>query len=245
MRVSTVVDFHVVLEEDGAYLMILGWPWLTKSHARNYWGKGYMTVEVHPNQQKVPFASFVKSSGGTSEYEDESETNQSSSFEGIYMDDSGEKEVGLYALETIPKVGALSDQKVQGDDNQSPPCVFIEREVEERLSKIQLGPDLQPEEKKQYEDLLRKYIHLFAFSYKDLTEVTMEQHKIELLPNAKPIKAKQGRWNPRYTAMVKEELDKLLEAGFIRPMETTEWVSLVVLALKKNGKLKVCATIKL
>jgi hypothetical protein len=24
MRVSTIVDFHVVLEEDGAYLMILG-----------------------------------------------------------------------------------------------------------------------------------------------------------------------------------------------------------------------------
>jgi hypothetical protein len=39
MRVSTIVDFHVVLEEDGAYLMILSRPWLTKSHARNYWGK--------------------------------------------------------------------------------------------------------------------------------------------------------------------------------------------------------------
>jgi len=56
----------------------------------------------------------------------------------------------------------------------------------------------------------------------------MEQHKIELLPNAKPIRAKQGRWNPRYTTMVKEELDKLLEAGFIKHVETTEWVSPVV-----------------
>jgi hypothetical protein len=59
----------------------------------------------------------VKSSGGTSEYEDESETDQSSSSEGIYTDDSSEEEVGLYALETIPKVGALSDQKGQGGDN--------------------------------------------------------------------------------------------------------------------------------
>ncbi len=84
----------------------------------------------------------MKSSGGTSEYEDELETYQSSSSEGIYTDDSSEEEVGLYVLETIPKVGALSDQRVQGDDNQSPPCVFTEREVEERLSKIQLGPDL-------------------------------------------------------------------------------------------------------
>jgi hypothetical protein len=42
------------------------------------------------------------------------ETNQSSSFEGIYTDDSSEEEVGLYALETIPKVGTLSkaDQRV-------------------------------------------------------------------------------------------------------------------------------------
>ncbi len=64
------------------------------------------------------------------------------------MDDSSEEEVGLYALETIPKVGALSDQKVQGDDDQSPPCMFSKGEVEERLIKIQLGPDVQLKEKK-------------------------------------------------------------------------------------------------
>jgi hypothetical protein len=122
--------------------------------------------------------------------------------------------------------------------------MLTEGEVVERLNKIQLGPNLHREEIKQYEDLLCKYIHLFVFSYKDLREVTMEQYKIELLPNAKPIKTKQGRWNPRYTTMVKEEFDKLLEAGFIRPMETIEWVSPVVLALKKNGELRVCVNYK-
>ncbi len=50
MRVSTIVDFHVVLKEDGAYPMILGRPWLTKSHTRNYWGEGYMIIGVHPNR---------------------------------------------------------------------------------------------------------------------------------------------------------------------------------------------------
>jgi hypothetical protein len=178
------------------------------------------------------------------DYEDDLETDQSSSSEGIYTNDSSEEEVGLYVLETILKVGTLSDQRVQGDDNQSTPCVLTEGKVVERLNKIQLGPDLQLEVKKQYEDLLRKYIHLFAFSYKDLKEVTMEQHKIELLPNAKPIRAKQGRWNPRYMAMVKEKLDKLLEAGFIRHVETTEWVFPMVLALKKNDKLRVCVNYK-
>jgi hypothetical protein len=44
--------------------------------------------------------------------------------------------------------------------------------------------------------------------------------------------------------MVKEEFDKLLEEGFISHVEITEWVSLVVLALKKNGKLTVCVNYK-
>ncbi len=246
MKVSTIVDFHVVLEENGAYSMILGRPWLIKSHVRNYWGEGYMTIGVHPNPHKVPFANFVKSSRRTSEYEDESETYQSFSSEGIYTDDSSEEEVGLYALETILKVGALfkANQRDRRDDDQSTSCVLTEGEVVERVNKIQLGPDFRPEEKRQYEDLFRKYIHLFTFSYKDLREVTIEQHKIELLLNAKPIRTKQGRWNPKYIAMVKEELDKLLEAGFIRPMETIEWVSPMVLVLKKNGKLRVCVNYK-
>jgi hypothetical protein len=58
------------------------------------------------------------------------------------------------------------------------------------MNKIQLGPNLRPKERRQYEDLLCKYIHLLVFRYKDLKEVTMEQYKIELLPNAKPVKTK-------------------------------------------------------
>jgi len=41
----------------------------------------------------------------------------------------------------------------------------------ERVTKIQLGPDLYPKERRQYEDLLHKYIHLFTFGYKDLWEI--------------------------------------------------------------------------
>jgi hypothetical protein len=61
----------------------------------------------------------------------------------------------------------------------------------------------------------------------------MKQHKIELLPNAKPVRTKQGRWNPKNIVMVKEELDKLLEVEFIKPMETIEWVFPMVSTLKK------------
>ncbi len=56
----------------------------------------------------------MKSFGGTSEYDDESETDQNFSSKVIYINDFNEKEIRLYALEAIPKVGALSqvDQRV-------------------------------------------------------------------------------------------------------------------------------------
>jgi hypothetical protein len=44
--------------------------------------------------------------------------------------------------------------------------------------------------------------------------------------------------------MVKEKLNKLLKARFTRLVETIKWVSPMVLALKKNGKLRVCVNYK-
>jgi hypothetical protein len=75
-----------------------------------------MTIGIHHNRKKVPFINFVNSSRGMNEYDDKSKTDQSSSSERIYTNDSNEKEVKLYVLEVIPKVGALSqaDQKVRG-----------------------------------------------------------------------------------------------------------------------------------
>jgi hypothetical protein len=35
--------------------------------------------------------------------------------------------------------------------------------------------------------------------------------------------------------MVKEEIDRLLEAGFIYPVSNSEWVSLIVVVPKKVG----------
>jgi hypothetical protein len=46
--------------------------------------------------------------------------------------------------------------------------------------------------------------------------------------------------NPNYAARVKEEIDKLLKAGFIYPVDRAEWLSPIVIVPKKYGKLRVC-----
>ena len=43
---------------------------------------------------------------------------------------------------------------------------------------------------------------------------------------------------------IKEEINRLREAGFIYEIEHTEWVSPLVIVPKKNGKLRVCVNLK-
>lgn len=117
-------------------------------------------------------------------------------------------------------------------------------EVEKRLASLKYGENVTPEEKVRFEEIFHKYIHVFAFSYKDLKEVTLEQHKIELQEGAQPVRQKQRRVNPTIAETVKEEIEKLRSAGFIYEVENSEWVPPIVVVKKKNGKLRVCVDYK-
>jgi hypothetical protein len=46
--------------------------------------------------------------------------------------------------------------------------------------------------------------------------------------------------NPNYAQRVRKNLDKLLDAQFIFPIETTQWLSPLVIVSKKNDKLRIC-----
>lgn len=70
------------------------------------------------------------------------------------------------------------------------------------------------------------------------------EHHIDLIEGSTPVRQRQYRLNPKYS-MVKEELTRLLEAGFIYPVSNSEWVSPIVVVPKKTGtdgkvKIRVC-----
>ena len=46
--------------------------------------------------------------------------------------------------------------------------------------------------------------------------------------------------NPGLKNIVKEELQKLLDVGFIYPISDSQWVSPLVIVSKKNGKWRIC-----
>jgi hypothetical protein len=50
--------------------------------------------------------------------------------------------------------------------------------------------------------------------------------------------------NPNYVVIVKQDINKLLIVGFIKPVEEATWLSLIMVVLRKNEKLKIYVDFK-
>jgi hypothetical protein len=62
----------------------------------------------------------------------------------------------------------------------------------------------------------------------------MGKMNIPLKPNARLVKQRPYKLNPKYKEKVKIELDQMLEARIIEPVEDSEWISPMVVQDKKT-----------
>jgi hypothetical protein len=60
-------------------------------------------------------------------------------------------------------------------------------------------------------------------------------HKLGINPSYKPVKLKERRYTPERRKTIRQEVNKLLEAGFIRPADYPSWLATPVLVEKPNG----------
>ena len=111
---------------------------------------------------------------------------------------------------------------------------------------MKVAQDLSPEEETKLIQTLKDYMDVFAWSYQDLKGVDPNicQHTIPIKLDAKPVWLKPYTHNRNFAKKIKSKIDRLLEANFIYKIEHTEWVSPIVVVLKKNGKLRVCINLK-
>ena len=65
-------------------------------------------------------------------------------------------------------------------------------------------------------------------------------HHIYIEENSRQIRQPQRRMNPNLRAIVKEELQNLLNVDLIYLIFDSQWVSPLVIVQKKNGKWSVC-----
>jgi hypothetical protein len=70
---------------------------------------------------------------------------------------------------------------------------------------------------------------------------TLVEHALSIKPEFRPYQQPVRNYNPDLIDHIKEEIERLLKANFIRPHHYREWISNIVPVEKKNtGKIRVC-----
>jgi hypothetical protein len=65
-------------------------------------------------------------------------------------------------------------------------------------------------------------------------------HRLNVDPNHQPVKQKKRNFAPERNQAIHEEVEKLLQVGFIREVDYPEWLANVVLVKKSSEKWKMC-----
>ena len=91
-------------------------------------------------------------------------------------------------------------------------------------------------------ELLMEYDDSFAEDFDEMSGLSRElvEHRLPIKFGTKPIKQAPRRFAPEILPRIKEEVEKLLTTKFINTARYVDWISNILLVIKKNGKLKVC-----
>jgi len=96
-------------------------------------------------------------------------------------------------------------------------------------------------EKEEMIVLVKEYIDVFAWNYEDMPglDPQVAMHRLNIRPDAKPVKLQQRRFRPNIMEAIEVEVRKLIACGFIREEQHPDWVANIVPVLKKNEKKRI------
>jgi hypothetical protein len=106
-----------------------------------------------------------------------------------------------------------------------------------------ISMNLSREQKERLCGMLKEFMDCFAWDYTKMSGLSRElvEHVLPIKMGLRPFKQPTRNFNPDLLDRVKEEVERLLKAGFIRTCQYAEWISNIVLVEKKNtGKIRVC-----
>ncbi|XP_022641636.1 uncharacterized protein LOC111242486 [Vigna radiata var. radiata] len=105
-----------------------------------------------------------------------------------------------------------------------------------------VGKELQQGELQQLGCLLVKNRDFFAWTASDMPGIHPDiiSHKLSIFREGRPVSQKKRRLGVEKRRAANEEVGKLIEAGFIREVKYTTWLTNVVMVKKSSGKWRMC-----
>lgn len=65
-------------------------------------------------------------------------------------------------------------------------------------------------------------------------------HKLNVLPDARPVKQKKGMYEAEKREAMRTKVEKLVEAKFVKEVASPEWLANPIFVKKSNMKYRMC-----
>ncbi|XP_030969633.1 uncharacterized protein LOC115989899 [Quercus lobata] len=139
--------------------------------------------------------------------------------------------LAMMALDEQVQTMSIEERRVIAEPTEVLEDVLLQEDDPEKFTRIGIGM-----KEKAREDLiqfLRKSIDVFAWSHDDMPGIdsSVITHRLNVYPFFKPIRQKKRVFAPERDKAIKEEVQKLTTAKFIKEVYYPDWLANVVMLL--------------
>ncbi|CAN6563557.1 unnamed protein product [Malus baccata var. baccata] len=186
------------------------------------------------------------------EWQEEASTSQHESKEG-YCGEELDKAIQMaeciYDLDgpdDLPENPELVEFLCAEPDKPPPevqdPLEVIDLGTKEDPRPIQISGLLDEDDRARVVFLLQEFKDCFAWHYTEMPglDSTLVEHRMPIKEGYKPVKQAPRKMSNEIEEKVKEEIERLVKAGFIRPAKYVEWLANIVPVLKVVTKAVRC-----
>ncbi|KAK8695024.1 hypothetical protein V6N13_072566 [Hibiscus sabdariffa] len=190
----------------------------------------------------VPVTPRIKSESSVISCMNDSESNPKVDFDQIVgtsetNDDEDEMEGEI--PEELIKLVTKEDKWVLPNQEE---LETLNLGTDEEKNEVKIGTTLSSKTRHDLIRLLHEFQDVFAWTYQDMPglDTDIVVHKLPTKPDCKPVQQKLRRMRTGMTLKIREEVQKQLDAGFLKVAKYPEWVTNIVPVPKKDGKVRMC-----
>ncbi|XP_077250960.1 uncharacterized protein LOC143890242 [Tasmannia lanceolata] len=155
-----------------------------------------------------------------------SSVESTESVESVHTIVQSDESVKIFKdFNTEPIEGASTDEEQRRAKPFEEEIETINIGDEILIREIRIGKTLTPDERAELIALLKEFKEVFAWFYDDMPGLSEDivQHRLPLIPGARPKKQKLRKMKPEWDLLVRDEVQKQLDVGFIQVAEYPEW----------------------
>ena len=134
----------------------------------------------------------------------------------------------------------IEEKRIVAEPTEALENIPLDESNPERCTRVEA--DLNEKTKQDLVRFLKKSIDVFAWSYEDMPSIdpSVITHRLNVYPSFKLVQQKKRVFAPERDNAIKEEVQNLSTAKFIRKVYYPNWLANVVMVKKANGKWRMC-----